>query len=65
MKHLFKVFLDDIRKCDENIQIVNNKTAGTSQEVKVTAIDLFDELGRLFDKELKHSVTSQKGHHHH
>jgi len=25
--------------------------------VKLTAIELFSELGKLFDKELKHSLT--------
>lgn len=33
-----------------------------SNDVKIPAIQLFDELGKLFDKELKHALINQKHH---
>ncbi len=61
MKHLFRQFVKDIRKqADESAQIVDKEVDLTSQEVKIPAIQLFDELGKLFDKELKHMVSNSQ-----
>lgn len=60
MKHLFKQFIHDIRNVeDENLQ--DNEKSENSHEVKVHAVQLFDEVGKLFDKELKLTLTSQRG----
>jgi hypothetical protein len=54
MKHLFRSFITDVRKIKDDENLVNDKeTDINSNDVKLTAIQLFDELGKLFDKELK------------
>lgn len=59
MKHLFRQFIHDVRDYeDENI---HDETQPTNpQEVKIPAIQLFDELGKLFDRELRQSVMNAK-----
>ena len=54
MKHLFRQFIHDIRQYeeDENLR-TDDSTPANSQEVKIPAVQLFDELGKLFDKELR------------
>ena len=60
MRHLFKEFVNDIHKEQQEMTQMKDLDVHLSQEVKVPAIELFDELGRLFDKELKHRVTTTK-----
>ena len=63
MKHLFRQFVSDVRKIrDEETQLYDSETDVNSNDVKLTAVQLFDELGKLFDRELKHSLTTQKNH---
>jgi hypothetical protein len=56
MKHLFQQFVSDIRKFKE--EETNEKEDMNNSDVKFTAIQLFDELGKLFDKELKHTLLN-------
>lgn len=64
MKHLFRQFIHDIRNYeeDENLKTTDDSNSGNSnsQEVKIPAIQLFDELGKLFDRELRQSVCNSK-----
>ena len=54
MKHLFQSFILDSRKQAEmNVDLEETEVDITSKDVKITAISLFDELGNLFQKELK------------
>jgi hypothetical protein len=65
MKHLFGQFIKDIRNIDddENLMDKEGLNGEPRQEVKITAIQLFDELGSLFDKELKQTMLSAKQSH--
>ena len=63
MKHLFRQFIHDIRQYDdENLKVTGNEgsAAENGHEVKIPAIQLFDELGKLFDRELRQTVFNQK-----
>ncbi len=63
MKHLFRQFIHDIRQFedDENLKVSDeNDVSGSTQEVKIPAVQLFDELGKLFDRELRQSVFNVK-----
>lgn len=54
MRHLFKEFVSDIHKeADQKSTQEREFKVSISDDVKIPAIQLFDELGRLFDKELK------------
>jgi len=63
MKHLFRQFIHDIRQYeDENLKVSDESDVGSNaQEVKIPAIQLFDELGKLFDRELRATVFNSKG----
>lgn len=57
MKHLFRQFIHDIRQYeDENLR----EESSNPQEVKIPAIQLFDELGKLYDRELRSMVSSKR-----
>ena len=43
---------------DEETRMEDN--SDKTQEVKIAAVQLFDELGKLFDKELKASLMTAK-----
>jgi hypothetical protein len=58
MKHLFKQFIHDIRIVEDDENLKEFEDNLNSHEVKIPAIQLFDELGRLFDKELKSSLIT-------
>jgi len=60
MKHLFRQFIHDIRQYeeDENLRANDESGAANPQEVKIPAVQLFDELGKLFDKELRQSIMT-------
>lgn len=60
MKHLFQSFILDSRKQAEmNVDLEETEVDMTSKDVKITAISLFDELGNLFQKELKQLYFSK------
>lgn len=59
MRHLFTEFVNDIHKEAEN-KATQHTQVNITQEVKIPAIELFDQLGRLFDKELKTRLTKVK-----
>jgi hypothetical protein len=62
MKHLFSQFVNDIRKFkDEETNLNGKDDSMNKSDVKFTAIQLFDELGKLFDKELKQTLLNPKG----
>jgi hypothetical protein len=60
MKHLFRQFIHDIRQYeeDENLRASDDSGVANPQEVKIPAVQLFDELGKLFDKELRQSIMT-------
>jgi hypothetical protein len=62
MKHLFRQFIHDIRNYeeDENLKNHDDSQSSNSQEVKIPAIQLFDELGKLFDRELRATAISSQ-----
>ena len=60
MRHLFKEFVSDIHKEAEGKSQERDENVGLAQDVKIPALQLFDELGRLFDKELKNRITNSK-----
>lgn len=63
MKHLFRQFIHDIRNYeeDENLKVNDDSSANSNtQEVKIPAVQLFDELGKLFDRELRQSIINNK-----
>lgn len=53
MNHLFRQFIQDISYLDDPDKAP--KSPEETQEVRIPAIQLFDELGKLFDRELKSS----------
>lgn len=54
--------MSDIRKFKEEDTNLNDKNEHVEKsDVKFTAIQLFDELGKLYDKELKHTLLNPKG----
>lgn len=54
MKHLFRQFIHDIRNYEQDENLKVHDDANTNpQEVKIPAVQLFDELGKLFDRELR------------
>lgn len=61
MKHLFRQFIHDIRQYeeDENLKATDEQN-NNPQEVKIPAVQLFDELGKLFDRELRETVFNSK-----
>lgn len=58
IRHLFKEFVSDIHKEAEGKSQERDIDITIAQEVKIPAIQLFDEVGRLFDKELKQRITN-------
>ena len=59
MKHLFRQFIHDIRNYEDEVNLSDSEVSGDkSQEVKIPAIQLFDELGKLFDRELRSTVLN-------
>lgn len=55
MKHLFRQFIHDIRNYEDDENLAT-ETSTNPQEVKIPAVQLFDELGKLFDRELRQSL---------
>lgn len=61
MRHLFKEFVNDIHKdADKKHSQVREMDVNISNDVKIPAVALFDQLGSLFDKELKQRITNGK-----
>ncbi len=60
MKHLFRQFISGIRNYEDYDHLITDTGSENVNEVKIPAIQLFDELGHLFDKELKNSLINQK-----
>lgn len=60
VRHLFKEFVEDLHKDSERASNVREIDLTLTSDVKIPAVTLFDELGRLFDKELKIRITDQK-----
>jgi hypothetical protein len=56
MKHLFRQFIHDIRNYEEDDHLRDGEASSNYTEVKIPAIQLFDELGKLFDRELRSVV---------
>ena len=56
MKHLFRQFIHDIRNYEEDENLKETQEANNPQEVKIPAVQLFDELGKLFDRELRQTL---------
>ena len=59
MKILFRQFIHDIRNYEEDPNMTD-KTETSPQEVKLKAFQLFQELGSLFDKQLKDMMNKQQ-----
>ena len=60
MKHLFGQFVKDSHNFDENqslISMENPLNEFAQKELKIPAVQLFSELGKLFDSELKNTLT--------
>ena len=54
MRHLFREFVNDIHKeADKKHSQERDMNVDIAQDVKIPAVTLFDQLGSLFDKELK------------
>ena len=60
MKHLFRQFIHDIRNYEEDENLKVQDDSNNPQEVKIPAVQLFDELGKLFDRELRQTIFNQK-----
>lgn len=60
MRHLFSEFVNDIHKEAEKTSAERDEVQ--SPDVKILAVSLFSELGKLFDKELKQKITKGKKH---
>lgn len=61
MRHLFREFVDDIHKeADKKYSQEKDMNVDLAQDVKIPAVTLFDQLGSLFDKELKQRITNNK-----
>ena len=53
VKQLLKEFVDDMHHEADRQSQVGKGNSIQSNDVKIPAITLFDELGKLFDKELR------------
>jgi len=60
VKKLFQEFVDDMHKEAERHSQERDYNSIISSEVKVPAVTFFYEIGKLFDKELKHVVMGKK-----
>ena len=61
VKQLYKEFVDDMHKeAERSSQTEKHVNSITSNQVKIQAIYLFDDLGKLFDKELKQRLMDKK-----
>ena len=59
MKRLFAEFAQESRAHDSEHGLVSAEAKETDvagKELKVTAMELFRDIGDLFDKELRHSI---------
>ena len=56
MKHLFKQFMNSQQMFEDGL--TNDKFQDVMNvELKIPAVQLFEELGKLFDTELKSSIN--------
>ena len=65
MKHLFSKFSSDINSYDIQYLLDKHDVAKEGEfpgeEIKIPAVRLFQELGKLFDAELKESLAQKSG----
>jgi len=61
MKHLLTQFVNNMREFEDesSLGVTEKKEMEFAErDLKIPAITLFLELGQLFDKEMKHSLSS-------
>jgi hypothetical protein len=60
MKHLFSQFVKDTRNFDQDFSVLKSEKKETEflmeQDSKIPSLQLFQELGKLYDQELKQSL---------
>ena len=64
MKHLFSQFVKDVRTFEDEFSLLKTEKKETEflmeQDSKIPSLQLFQELGKLFDQELKESMGKSK-----
>jgi len=61
MKTLFRNFINDLRHIQKEDAMIYEGTSSRTDVIKIPAITMFEQIGEIFNKELKSFVANSKG----